>query len=305
MFGSGEVIGSRVAQETHLMFDKTLRALSQMVGEAASARGLSPGLNPFVRPCDFVVAIDNTAVYLVLDEERVSNTPTHTYLDLRASPAALSIEAIQDYAWREKGMRKTVSVVLPAAAASDDDATRRQALTPLVREICDMLEERELLANLTIPEGYEHLRRFMPAFLADHAEVDRNVFLMMRFKTGKQFQEIERVIRETLAASGYHVMRADDKAYASELWDNVLIYMLGCPLGITVFEEIDEREFNPNVALELGFMLALDRRCLVLKDQRMPRMPTDIIGRLYKTFDTYDIAGSLTRALESWLKDIA
>jgi nucleoside 2-deoxyribosyltransferase len=81
-------------------------------------------------------------------------------------------------------------------------------------------------------------------------------------------------------------------------------YILGSKYGIAVFEEIDEREFNPSVALELGFMLAQNKRCLILKDRRMPRMPTDIVGKLYKEFDTYDITASITAAVESWIRDI-
>ncbi|MBA2335112.1 MAG: hypothetical protein H0V90_09260 [Blastocatellia bacterium] len=33
------------------------------------------------------------------------------------------------------------------------------------------------------------------------------------------------------------------------------------------------------------------------KDQRMPRMPTDIVGKLYKEFDTYDITKSINAAV--------
>jgi predicted nucleotide-binding protein len=73
---------------------------------------------------------------------------------------------------------------------------------------------------------------------------------------------------------------------------------------VAIFEEIDEREFNPNIALELGFMLALNKRCLILKDQRMPKMPTDIVGKLYKEFDTYNIETSVTRSVEAWAHDI-
>jgi hypothetical protein len=66
------------------------------------------------------------------------------------------------------------------------------------------------------------------------------------------------------------VLRADDKDYTGDLWENVCLYMLGCRFGVAVFEEIDQREFNPNVAFELGFMTAHGKRCPLLKDQRKP-----------------------------------
>ena len=80
--------------------------------------------------------------------------------------------------------------------------------------------------------------------------------------------------------------------------------MLGSSYGVAVFEEIDIREFNPSVALELGFMLALNNRCLILKNIRMSRMPTDIVGKLYKEFDTYQIAKTVEVAIKSWVHDI-
>jgi predicted nucleotide-binding protein len=80
--------------------------------------------------------------------------------------------------------------------------------------------------------------------------------------------------------------------------------MLGCKYGVSVFEEIDERDLNPNVAIELGFMFGLGKRCLILKDQRMPKMPADIIGKLYKQFDTYDMEATIASAVVSWFNDL-
>ena len=100
------------------------------------------------------------------------------------------------------------------------------------------------------------------------------------------------------------MLRADDKDYTGDLWDNVCVYMLGCRFGVAVFEEIDVREFNPSVALELGFMLALSKRCLLLKEQRMTQMPTDIVGKLYKPFDSYNIPATISVAVAQWMRDI-
>ena len=127
---------------------------------------------------------------------------------------------------------------------------------------------------------------------------------MMRFKPGEQYEEITEILRREMGKYGLHVIRADDIDYTGDLWENVCLYMLGSTYGVAVFEEIDEREFNPNIALELGFMLALNKRCLILKDQRMPKMPTDIVGKLYKEFDTYNIETSVTRSVEAWAHDI-
>ena len=158
--------------------------------------------------------------------------------------------------------------------------------------------------QLQLPPGYEHYSRFMKSFLADHPNVDNNVFLMMRFRPGAQYDEIVRVLRESLKTYGLNVIRADDKDYTGDLWENVCLYMLGSRFAIAVFEEIDQREFNPNIALELGFMMAQNKRCLILKDQRMPRMPTDIVGKLYREFDTYEISKSVDRCVDLWARDV-
>jgi hypothetical protein len=128
---------------------------------------------------------------------------------------------------------------------------------------------------------------------------------MMRFRSGPQYDEIHRAIREGMAVYGLTVLRADDKDYTGDLWENVCLCMLGSRFGVAVFEEIDLREFNPNVALELGFMIAQNKRCLLLKDQRMPRMPTDIVGKLYKEFDSYNIPGTIKNCIDVWARDLA
>ena len=51
-------------------------------------------------------------------------------------------------------------------------------------------------------------------------------------------------------------------------------------------------------------MVAHNKRCLLLKDRRMPKLPTDIIGKLYKEFDTYDIAATITKAVDQSARDI-
>lgn len=175
----------------------------------------------------------------------------------------------------------------------------------LNEELAGQIKERgTIIGNPYLPPGYDHFSRFFFAFLKDHPDIGRNVFLMMRFKTGIQYDEIHAAIQDQLKPYGLSVLRADDKDYTGDLWENVCLYMLGSSYGVAVFEEIDSREFNPSVALELGFMLAHNKRCLILKDRRMSQMPTDIVGKLYKEFDTYRITETVEVALKSWVHDI-
>ena len=131
-----------------------------------------------------------------------------------------------------------------------------------------------------LPPHFKHLTHSVEQLLQDNPEYDKNVFVMMRFHTDQLFEEIHRAIESALEEEGLKCLRADDKIYQDSLWENVCVYMLGCKYGIVVYEDIKERDFNPNITLETGFMLALGKRILFLKEARLPSIPTDIAGRL-------------------------
>jgi hypothetical protein len=132
----------------------------------------------------------------------------------------------------------------------------------------------------------------------------RNVFVMMRFQDTKQNTAIRTAISAALSSHGLTAQFADNLTVADTLWDNVCAYMLGSRFGIAVIEEIEERSFNPNVALEIGFMLALQRRVLVLKDKRVHSMPADLIGRIYREFDSYDVEHTISERIDEWIEEL-
>ena len=109
------------------------------------------------------------------------------------------------------------------------------------------------------------------AFQNDHPDYERNVFVIMSFDP--QLRETYDAIQTSLHANGYTALRADMKTYgdARQLWDNLITYMQGCNNGIAVLEDRSANEFNPNVALEYGFMRALGKQVLLLKDRQFAR----------------------------------
>ena len=123
---------------------------------------------------------------------------------------------------------------------------------------------------------------------------------MMRYRSAVQFQQIEDAIRRASSEFGLTALFAKDRALVEDLWENIQIYMRFSRYGVAVFEEIDEREFNPNISLELGYMYAHNRRCLLLKDRRMPLMPTDICGRIYRDFDVFNLDKSISDQVTAW-----
>lgn len=157
---------------------------------------------------------------------------------------------------------------------------------------------------MRIPKGYGHLKPNVDAFLQDHPDYDANVFLIMRFLGTKPLVDIETWIRDSLESGGLVAHRADDKNYHPELWSNVCTYMLACSKSVVVFEDVELREFNPNVALELGFLLALNKPCLILKEKGLPRLPIDIDGHLWREFDSRECGETIPEQVTRWLKDL-
>ncbi len=269
-------------------------------------RGLSAAQNPYEAPANFVLILTSRDILVAIDPVTPGDTPTHRYLDHRATVPAPTLEDLLASSTRDPALeyKKPIGLKLPLTAIAHDESVRQRALEEAAAESMKTIMEQSQASRFQLPAGHEHYSRFVPSFLADHPDLDRTVFLMMRFRSGQQYQDIHGAIKDGFARYGLKVLRADDRDFTGDLWENVCLYMLGCRYGVAVFEEIDLREFNPNVAMELGFMMAINKRCLLLKDQRMSGLPTDVIGRLYRSFDTYNIRDTIMGAIDKWAVDM-
>jgi hypothetical protein len=110
-------------------------------------------------------------------------------------------------------------------------------------------------------------------------------------------------LRSELAKHSIELVRADQKQYHDDLFWNILTCIYGCSFGIAVFERIELEEFNPNIALEVGYIMALQKPVLLLKDRTLKNLNTDLIGKLYRTFDPQTIPESIGPEVRQWLKD--
>jgi len=130
---------------------------------------------------------------------------------------------------------------------------------------------------------------------------------MTRFVSGnKLLEELDQELRSVLKSYGLDPVRADDKMYMRDrnLWNNVCVYMICCKYGIAILEDRVADEFNPNVALEYGFMRALNKPTLLLADVGFRNLRADIIGTLREHFDITDIKGTIKKPIEKWLKEL-
>lgn len=289
--------GGDLPQSDIAVITATLNRLGDMVEAQLGAQGLPPHTSPLFRSWNLYVIRHRgqvTAVFTRL-QGGVANVNWMDRPDLVLTP-----EQIAESVRAQTGHEVMETLALPAEALNE--GTRDASVRPIAAQLVERAARTARLSRLGDLSGVEHLAPSLSVFLDDHAEPSRNVFVMMRFDGTPQLAAIMRAIRDELATHGYAGVRADDRDYTGELWSNVQVYMHGCTLGIAVFEDIDVRTHNPNVALELGYMIGRQRRCLILKEQRLPQMPTDVVHRLYKPFDAFDIEQTVRNQVRTWVE---
>jgi hypothetical protein len=170
------------------------------------------------------------------------------------------------------------------------------------------------ITHTGIKAAQNHMRTFgrltpveiqdsLELFKADHPDPRKVAFVMMRFGNTKAHTDIVTGIQNTLDPYGITAVRADDKQYHDDLFPNVLTYIYGCGFGIAIFERIETEEFNPNVALEVGYMFALKKSVCLLKDKTLKTLHADLVSKLYRVFDPLDPIGTIPAELSRWLKD--
>lgn len=131
----------------------------------------------------------------------------------------------------------------------------------------------------------------------------RLAFIMMPFFQNKQYDEIVIAIKNTLNKYNIVGLRADDKEYADNLFDNIMSYVYAADFGIAVFERLNDEYFNPNVSLEVGYVMGLNKQVCLLKEKTLKGLHTDLVGKLYRPFDIFNISSTIDKELTKWLQD--
>lgn len=150
--------------------------------------------------------------------------------------------------------------------------------------------------------GYQFLEEPCRRLLKEHPDPAHNVFIMTPYH--KALAKVIEALEEALRKAGLNPLRADGKNYLKDrnLWHNVCVYMLCCGAGVAVLENQARREFNPNVALEYGFMRALDKRVLLLTEKNFKSIRADIGGVVRESFDARR-PQTVGAAVGRWLRD--
>lgn len=289
------IISSRA--EMDAATQQAVRALLDDFGDSVSRRlstlGLPPHASPFFRPFSLVSLRDSAQVLVGLGPS--SGIPQLKWLDRPTqlyTPAAMSNLLESQLGWE---ISAVISLPLP------DDPQRAAKIESVASAHAKEIETLNALGKLGNIQQVRYLENDLRKFLEDHPEPSRNVFIMMRFIDTPQMKQIHRAIVVGLEEHGMNALRADDRDYTGDLWSNIEVYLTGCQYGIAVFEDIEQRDYNPNVSLELGYLMGRGKRTLLLKEKRLPKVPTDVVHRLYKEFDGYDIENSIKREVGQWI----
>jgi hypothetical protein len=200
------------------------------------------------------------------------------------------------------------------------------SLTPLGRERVAELVGHEAAALLaeSLPGGADlgHSRHpLIPSSLAPpqllrpvadftkSCPSARHVFGMTRFPDNdKELAEPDPVgaaleaTGQALDPHGLRFLLASQRALVDDLWGNVAAHMWASNYGVAFFEDRRGKGMNYNLVIEVGAMLMAGRRCLLLKDSSIERMPTDLVGFIYKSIDLDDPV-SIRQAVHEWARE--
>lgn len=138
-----------------------------------------------------------------------------------------------------------------------------------------------------------------PAFQHDHPQLDRTIFLMMRFEPRPFRHRIHQLVLNASRELGFDLVRADDHDYSGELWTNVKLCLDNCSAAIAVFDAEDS--CGENLAVELGYLFARETPCLILRDSELGPPPAMLSHRLHMPFSKIDLEGTLEPPVRRWL----
>lgn len=131
---------------------------------------------------------------------------------------------------------------------------------------------------------------------------ERNVMLITRYPAGPAdpFAQLIERLRGACAEHGLNLVLASDGNAEDTLWPNVVTYMWGSKYAIVLMDSADG-VLNSNVLIEVGGMLMTGRRCAILRDVSVPKMPTDLVGHIYKPVDLSD-QDAAVGVIHDWIR---
>jgi hypothetical protein len=101
-------------------------------------------------------------------------------------------------------------------------------------------------------------------------------------------QTVIDTVKDAVRANFCHPLLADEPPKLRDnLWENVECKMLACARGIAIVEDRFNPKLNPNVAMEWGWMRAMNKPVLYLIEKDIPaaQITADVTGLISGRFD--------------------
>lgn len=269
-----------------------LNSLSEKLEHMMTAEGLPLHASPLWRPFNLFIAWDPERIWCAFAPATGIGDIRWTLQESVLSGATISNSLRQQLGWDISAL---IDLPLP-----DEGLFEQQIAAGATRHIDEIKSvlRRQLIGSR---DDLKHLEPYWDAFLADNPDPEKNFFVMMRFAPTQQLLDAHASIKDTLASRGLKALRADDRNYTGDVWTNIELYMMGSRRGIAIFEDIEDRNFNPNVSLELGYMLGRQKQCMILKEKRLPNVPSDVVHRLYSSWDAFNTHATVSSAVARWV----
>ena len=135
---------------------------------------------------------------------------------------------------------------------------------------------------------------------------DRKIgFLIRKFTERDDRNRLVETVRNTFRLRGLTIKDANENIFHQETWSNIKEFLENCSFGIVLIDNFgdSDSDFNPNVFLEIGYLLAKRRDVFILiQNQLVKKMPTDIKPFLYTEFDSQEIDSPiLVTKINKWI----
>jgi hypothetical protein len=186
---------------------------------------------------------------------------------------------------------------------SDIDLTALSAEAASTSTLLGHVEHTIIPPAFAPPGVIAGVRRFL-----EKHPFERNVFGMTRFPENDEDAHVLDPVREALDVArqacelhGLEFHLASDRAIDDDLWTNIAAHMWACRYGLAFFEDRMKAGLNYNLTIEVGSMLMAGRRCGLLKDASIKKMPTDLVGRIYKDVNLGSPT-TVSKAVHEWLR---
>lgn len=154
------------------------------------------------------------------------------------------------------------------------------------------------------PNAYHcppELRDSMNRLYADELIGGGFGFIVTRFGRTDEHKSIFKLLDEVSEATSIPLVTAEHGEFDGRLWANVQCYMHACKFAIAVFEDAEDRGYNPNVALEVGYLKAIEKPTLLMKSSSLDVMSADLLERLYIPYDPSGDGEATKKHIVDWI----